>query len=186
MLKTLSRRSMTGLPRPMHGVTRRIAATVALLLLAAFCPATPAQAEDSRPSEIPYEGAEGSSAIPSLDPSYRQTAHRVVLITDSALNPRLVTLDEGQLVAWISYSKVPATIVFEREVARDMICHSLVNFTIEEDELKSAEIHPGEFASFCELKPGRYRYKVIRTDPTGGGSASAHKRLDGEIIVGNP
>jgi hypothetical protein len=39
--------------------------------------------------------------VPSLSPS---TAHQpqVVLITDNAVNPRLVTLDEGQLVAWIS------------------------------------------------------------------------------------
>ena len=173
-----------------HSAAHLVAARAALLTLAALCLSSPLRADDTRPSEIPYdevaEVASGDSLLPAPDPSYRQTAHKVVLITDSALNPRLVTLDEGQLVAWISYSKIPATIVFEREVARDMICHSLVNFRIEEDELKSAEIHPGEFASFCELKPGRYRYKVIRTDPTGGGHSSAHKRLDGEILVGNP
>ena len=90
-----------------------------------------------------------------------------------------------QLVAWISYSKSASTIVFEREVARSMICHSLVNFTIEDDELRSAEIMPGEFASFCELKPGRYRYKIVR--PTAGqGSIDAARRIEGEVIVGNP
>jgi hypothetical protein len=167
------------------GVSAAIAAL--LTALALLCTASPSFADDTRPTELPYDdAAKGIALIPNLDPSYRQTAHKVVLITDAALNPRLVTLDEGQLVAWISYSKVPATIVFEREVARDMICHSLVNFTIDEDELKSAEIHSGEFASFCQLKPGRYRYKVVRSDPTGGGRASAIKRLEGEIIVGNP
>jgi hypothetical protein len=66
-----------------------------------------------------------------------------------------------------------------------MICHSLVNFSIREDELRSAEIHTGEFASFCELQPGRYRYKVVRKDPEAAGAGGAARRLEGEIIVGN-
>ncbi len=152
-----------------------LACAVALLLTA-----FPAQAEDDRPSEIPYATP---GPVPTLDPDYRMTNHKVVLITDQALNPRLVTLDEGQLVAWISYSRMPSTVVFEREVARDMICHSLVNFSIADDELRSAPIHAGEFASFCQLKPGRYRYKVVRVDPADHVSAS--RRLEGEIIVGN-
>ncbi len=140
-------------------------------------------AEDDRPKELPYDTP---GEIPLLDPSYRMTSHKVVLITDNSLNPKLVTLDEGQLVAWISYSPVPSVVVFEREVARSMICHSLVNFTIKEDELRSAAIHAGEFASFCQLKPGRYRYKVIRPSPGGQKAIDAARRLDGEIIVGNP
>ena len=113
-------------------------------LLALALLAVPAQAEDSRPSEIPYAQA---GNVPSLSPDYRMTSHKVVLITDQALNPRLVTVEEGQLVAWISYSPLPSVVVFEREVARNMICHSLVNFSIKDDELRSAPIHAGEFAS---------------------------------------
>ena len=90
------------------------------------------------------------------------------------------------MIAWISYGRAPSRIVFEREVARDMICHNLINFEIVDDELRSAEIHPGEFASFCELKPGRYTYKVVRPDPKLAGPSGGHKRLNGEIIVGNP
>jgi len=153
-------------------------------MVATLSYSAPAEAKDPRPDELPYETTE--DGFPVLDPAYRKSNHKVVLITDEALNPRLVTLDEGQLVAWISYSKIPSVIIFEREVARSMICHSLVNFSIREDELRSAEIHAGEFASFCELKPGRYRYKVVRPDPTGGSSASAAHRLEGEIVVGNP
>jgi hypothetical protein len=141
-----------------------------------------AAADDDRPTEIPYESL---GDFPSLDPAYRKTSHEVVLITDQGLNPKTVTLDKGQLVAWISYSAAPSAIVFEREVARDMICHNLVNFTIEEDELRSAEIHAGEFASFCQLKPGRYRYRVIRADHKLAGAGGAARRLEGEIIVGN-
>ncbi|MBW2372308.1 MAG: hypothetical protein JRF70_07210, partial [Deltaproteobacteria bacterium] len=38
------------------------------------------------------------------------------------------------------------------------------------------------FASFCQLKPGRYLYRVISTDnPTMGTAPS--KTLNGEIIV---
>ncbi len=136
---------------------------------------------DDRPKEIPYETP---GEIPTLDPSYRMTSHKVVIITDNALNPRLATLDEGQLVAWISYSPIASVVVFEREVARSMICHSLVNFSIKDDELRSAPINAGEFASFCQLQPGRYNYKVVRPElQERSGSA---RRLEGVIVVGNP
>ncbi len=154
------------------------------LTLAAVLFGLPAGAKDDRPTEIPYDTP---GAIPTLSPDYRQTSHKVVLITDDSLSPRSVNLKEGQLVAWISYSANPATIVFEREVARDLICHSLVNFSIVDDELKSAPIQPGEFASFCELKPGRYTYKVMR--PQKGMTSPYNQptdRLMGELIVGEP
>ncbi len=137
-------------------------------------------AADDRPKEMPYQTA---GEIPGLDPSYRMTSHKVVLITDQALNPRLVKLDEGQLVAWISYSATESVVVFEREVARDMVCHSLVNFSLQEDELRSAPIRAGEFASFCQLKPGRYKYMITRDQVVG--HEDTRRRLRGEIIVGD-
>ena len=137
--------------------------------------------EEERPKDLPYDTP---GKIPQLSPDYRQTSHKVVLITDDSLSPRSVKLKEGQLVAWISYSHASTTIVFEREVARSMICHSLVNFSIEDDELKSAPIHPGEFASFCELKPGRYGYIVTRDQQGMESHMQARDRLRGEIIVG--
>jgi len=170
--------------RPAPSAAARLAApALAGLLLALLLPGWAAAAGDERPDEIPYDTP---GEVPALDPDYRRTNHKVVLITDDALNPRLTTLDEGQLVAWISYSRAPSAVVFEREVARSMICHSLVNFYIKDDELRSQEIHTGEFASFCELKPGRYRYKVVRADPSLAGAGGAARRLEGEIIVGNP
>ncbi len=162
-----------------YGVKSQIGALVALLLLPAL--SAPVSAEDTRPSEIPYATPD---KIPQLSPDYRHTDHKVVLITDDAINPRSVALKEGQLVAWISYAHSASTIVFEREVARSMICHSLVNFSIVEDELKSAPIHPGEFASFCELKPGRYTYMIRRPDQAMEGPMQGRDRMRGEIIVG--
>jgi hypothetical protein len=156
-------------------------ALIWICALVAVALAQPAVAEDDRPTEIPYATP---GDIPQLSPDYKMTNHRVVLITDQALNPKVVTLDEGQLVAWISYSAAESVVVFEREVARDMICHSLVNFKIQEDELRSAPIHAGEFASFCQLKPGRYRYNVVR--PVALERDDARARLRGEIIVGEP
>lgn len=143
--------------------------------------ALPGAAGDDRPSEIPYATP---GDVPQLSPDYKMTSHRVVLITDQALNPKVVKLEEGQLVAWISYSAAESVVVFEREVARNMICHSLVNFTIKDDELRSAPIHAGEFASFCQLKPGRYVYNVVR--PHALERDDARRRLRGEIIVGTP
>ena len=157
-------------------------ATFLSLLTAIACFALPAAAQDKRPSEIPYDTP---GEIPQLSPKYKQSDHEVVLITDNALNPRLVTMNEGQLVAWISYSAAPSVVVFEREIARAMVCHSLVNFSIQDDELKSSPIHAGEFASFCQLKPGRYKYKVVRPGTPKSGEDAARK-LEGEIVVGNP
>ncbi len=155
---------------------------VVIALVAAFCSLVGPAGADDRPSEIVYDTP---GDFPQLDPSYRMTSHKVVLITDQALNPRLVTLKKGQLVAWISYSGAASTVVFEREVAKSMVCHSLVNFSIKEDELRSAPIHAGEFASFCELKPGRYRYKVVRPDANLASGEDARKLLEGEIIIGD-
>jgi len=164
---------------------RRPSTVLFALGLAAALLALPATAhaqEEARPSEIPYETP---SDVPTLDPSYRMTSHKVVLITNQALNPRLVTLEEGQLVAWISYSPIPSEIVFERETAKSMVCHSLVNFTIKDDEIRSSPIHAGEFASFCQLKPGRYKYKVKRPDPGEATGHAARRMLEGEILVGD-
>ncbi|HXK22285.1 MAG TPA: hypothetical protein VMS55_06355 [Myxococcota bacterium] len=162
-------------------MSRPLRAFLPALVTALLC-APLVFAQDKRPKEVPYETP---GPVPELSPKYRQSDHKVVLITDNALNPRLATLNEGELIAWISYSGAPSVVVFEREVARSMVCHSLVNFSIQDDELKSAPIHAGEFASFCQLKPGRYTYKVIRPDPLKAGQDAARK-LEGEIVVGNP
>ncbi len=164
--------------RSRSAVLRAFSVTVALALVALF-PLGGVRADDERPTELPYDT---TGEFPQMDPSYRMASHKIVLITDHALNPRRVTLNKGDLVAWISYAKEPSTVIFERETAKDMICHSLVNFSIQEDEIRSQPIHAGEFASFCQLKPGRYRYKVVRLS---GGEirAASAKRLEGEIFV---
>ena len=136
-------------------------------------------AEEGAPSEMPYETA---GEIPSLDPLTYRMNTKAVRIMENSLDPRVVSLEEGQLVAWVSYSPIPSIVVFEKNVARSMICHSLVNFSIQDGEVRSAEIHAGEFASFCELKPGRYRYKVLRSGAHKT-AINAATRLDGEIVV---
>jgi hypothetical protein len=148
--------------------------------LATFA-ATPrvARAADEHPQELPYTSP---SEVPQLDAAAMAAPRKVVLIADEALSPRLVQLTEGEHVAWLSYSKIPSQIVFDRDTAKSMICHSLVNFTIKDAEIVSGDIHAGEFASFCELKPGRYKYMVRRPN-TGSNAASARGRLEGEIIV---
>jgi hypothetical protein len=163
-----------------HSLTLRPARAAAFIAAALLLAAPFAVlAEDTRPKEMPYETP---TEIPQIDPTYRAGNHQVVLITDQALNPRLVKLKGDEVVAWLSYSSQPTAVVFEREVAKNMTCHHLVNFKLEEDELRSALMHAGDFASFCELKPGRYVYKVVRPDPGQHGRSAATK-LEGEIIV---
>jgi hypothetical protein len=137
-----------------------------------------------RPSELRYEMA---SPIPMLDSSvYRRAPHELVLITDHDLQPRVVHLVEGHGVAWLSRARSPATIVFEREAAKHMVCRSLVNFALDEDELVSSALQTGDFASFCRLEAGRYRYKVVRRGAVLPEAAQAARRLDGVIIVAKP
>ena len=95
-------------------------------------------------------------------------------------------LKTGQLVAWNSYSRVPAIVVFDAEVARSMVCHNLVNFSIESNKLMSAQIHTGDFASFCELEPGRYPYTVFRSSGNVDEGVDLERQLHGEIVVGKP
>ncbi len=151
------------------------------LLAAALLLVGPALAEEDRASQPRVETLED---LPQLDPSDQMSSHKVVLITADSLNPATVRLTPGQLIAWISYSPSASTVVFERGVAKSMICHSRVNFSFEEGELRSTPINAGEFASFCELKPGNYRYKVVRSDASDPPGADAGRTLEGEIVVG--
>jgi hypothetical protein len=138
---------------------------------------------DDRPSEIVYTT---TGAVPTLSAAALMATRRYVVIQDQTLRPQRVVLGKGEQVAWISRSRAPSAIVFEREVAASMICHSLVNFAIEDDELRSGLLHAGDVASFCELQPGRYRYKVRRPDPLMGGAGGASHRLEGVIVVSAP
>jgi plastocyanin len=140
-----------------------------------------ASANEDRASQPPMETLED---LPKLDPSYQMNTHKVVLITADSLNPATVNLAPGQLIAWISYSPSESTVVFDRDVAKSMICHSRVNFSFEEGELRSVPINAGEFASFCQLKPGNYRYKVVRSNASDPSGADAARTLEGEIIIG--
>ena len=151
------------------------------LLAAALLLVGPALAKEDRAPQAPGETLED---LPQLDPSYQMNSHKVVLITADSLNPATVRLTPGQLIAWISYSPSASTVVFERGVAKSMICHSRVNFSFEEGELRSTPINAGEFASFCELKPGSYRYKVVRSDAPDPPGGDAGRTLEGEIVVG--
>jgi hypothetical protein len=129
---------------------------LAVAALAALTTAPRAtRAADDHPQEIPYTTP---GEVPTLDPTAMAAPRKVVLIADEALNPRLVQLTEGEHVAWLSYSKIPSQIVFDRDTAKSMICHSLVK------------------------KPGRYKY-LVRRPNTGSNAGSARGRLEGEIIV---
>jgi len=155
--------------------------TIGGVLVAALSLISPASATEERASQPQSENLED---LPRLDPSYQMSTHKVVLITADSLNPATVNLDPGQLIAWISYSPTKATVVFERDVAKSMICHSRVNFSFEEGELRSAPIDAGEFASFCQLKPGSYRYKIERAAVPLPAGADQVPMLEGEIVVG--
>lgn len=131
---------------------------------------------DERPSEINYDPP---GTIPALRVGTLGPDHQRVVIFDHALRPRALVVDYGEPFGWESRSRAASRIVFEREVAGAMICHSLVNFSIHEDELRSSELNLTDVANFCELQPGRYRYRIVRADPGVGAS----RRLEGVVVV---
>lgn len=133
-----------------------------------------------RESDIRFETP---GPIPLLHRDYGQRHSELVLITNDSVRPRVIRLRAGESPAWVSYASQPTKIVFEREVAKAMVCHQLVNFTVEDDRLQSADLHTGDFVSFCELEPGRYRYRVLRGDDAWEGASSAAVLREGVILV---
>ena len=77
---------------------------LALLILASLVGAGAAIADAAAGTS---QGSGGSSSSPRLDPNFRSTSHKVVLITDEGINPEQVGLQQNQLVAWISLFPVP-------------------------------------------------------------------------------
>ena len=161
---------------------RHAIALILALLLGVFAFPGSGLADD-RPTAITYSTP---GDVPQLNSEMLARPTKRVLITNEGLYPSRVTLKSGERVMWESYSSSATAIVFEREVAASMICHSLVNFSLNEDELRSSEIHTGDKASFCELKPGHYRYRAVRTNPLVGGHVGAARRIEGWIVVQPP
>jgi len=148
--------------------------------------ATPAFADPPRSEEIHYEVP---GPVPLLSPSWQLEPAVPVLLTDDRLSPRRVVVRSGETVRWRSMARHGSQIVFEREVARSMVCHSLVNFELDGDTLRSGPLHTGDTSSFCRLSPGTYPYHIERTGPaeypTAGGRQLS-SRLKGVIVVLEP
>ena len=118
----------------------------------------------------------GEPSGPSAPEAGVAREHRLIVITDDDLHPEKLKLAPGQFVAWISYASQPVRVVFEKDVAREMVCEHPMNFTLEDEGLRSDPLAPGEFASFCELRAGKFEYRV---EPVSGKG----DELKGELKV---
>jgi hypothetical protein len=158
----------------------RILALIAALPLVMV---SAARADEPRAETIRYEVP---GVVPLLSKDWQLEPATEVLLTDSRLSPRRAMVRPGETVRWRSMARHGSQIVFEREVARSMVCHSLVNFELDGDTLRSAPIQTGDTSSFCRLAPGTYPYRVVRTGPgeypTAGGRQLS-TRLEGVIVV---
>jgi hypothetical protein len=162
--------------------TRRARARLARGLAAALLVlglALPAAADD-RPEALVFDTP---GPFPTLGRDYRPDQRRQIVIEDQALSPRTIVIWQGQEINWLSMARSTSRIVFEREVARSLVCHSLVNFELAEDELRSGDLHAGDRASFCELAPGQYRYRVVRNGHGEAQGLAGARRLNGWIVV---
>jgi len=154
-----------------------------VLGLAALAMVSSARADEPRAETIRYEMP---GDLPLLSPDWQLEPAAAVLLTDDRLSPRRVVVREGETVHWHSMARHASQIVFEGEVAKAMVCHSLVNFRVDGDSLRSGPIHTGDTSSFCRLEPGTYRYRVERNGPAGWpttGGRQLSSRLEGVIVV---
>lgn len=151
-----------------------LAAALAAMLLAGGARA----GEGDRVSEIAFTTP---GPVPLLSPVWGLADRATIVVSDDSLMPRRIVVEAGQTVSWVSAARDRTRITFEREVARHMVCDSVVNFHLEDDELTSAPLATGDEASFCELAPGVYRYRVEREGRAG---RALSNRLEGVIVVG--
>lgn len=173
----------TGGPRRHRTAWMEAVLVVLLVATGSVAGAEPPEDRSKARPEIRYE-TEGP--IPTLSPVPNPKGTKTVLLTDDRLHPRLVRLEPGESVTWLSYAQQPSRISFSRDVARSMVCRAVVNFQVDESRLRSGPLVAGDSASFCELAPGTYRYRIER-DPTGTrattGGRQLSSRLEGLIVV---
>ncbi|MGH0034020.1 MAG: hypothetical protein ACQGVK_03235 [Myxococcota bacterium] len=120
--------------------------------------------------------------VPLLALDHGRDAVRTVVIRDGQLTPARVEVHESTRIAWRSETSGGMRILFDRDVARSMLCTSVVNFVLEDDRLQSARLEHGDTAHFCTLAPGTYRYKVAR-DRLSDRRGALSERLRGTIVV---
>jgi len=155
---------------------RRIFMAVGLMALTATLATTGARAEDD---VLRFETPQ---PVPLLSPSYGQDWGAVVSVTEHEAVPKRVEIVEGEKLAWQSRSAVGLHIVFDADVARSMRCTEVVNFALDEGQLRSDLLRTGDVATLCELAPGRYVYRVEK-DPHIATSQPLSERARGEIVV---
>ncbi len=159
---------------------------VLIVVLVATGSVAGAGADEDRSQARPEIRYETEGPVPTLSPVPNPKGTKTVLLTDDRLHPRLVRLEPGESVTWLSYAQQPSRISFSREVARSMVCRAVVNFQVDESRLRSGPLSAGDSASFCELAPGTYRYRIER-DPAGArattGGLQLSSRLEGLIVV---
>ncbi len=156
------------------------------LLLALACALLVPAAGAVRADAVQTIRYETPGAFPMLQPAPSVAPKVPILVTDDRVSPRRAVVRGGESIVWRSMARQGTRIVFEREVARSMVCHSLVNFEIDGDSLRSAPLRTGDTSSFCQLAPGRYRYRIERTGPAERpttGAIQLSSRIEGELVV---
>ena len=155
------------------GIGGLLTGALAMALLA-----PPAFAVDTRgeaPSSASQEGT-----LPQAGDGSPST--KVVLVSDDRLTPRRLVVEPGQRVAWISYAKDGARVIFQPAINPSILGGSLVKFERRVGALRSIPLTTGDAASFAGLAPGIYHYRVVR--PARATDAErAPRSLEGVIEV---
>ena len=101
-----------------------------------------------------------TTAAGDKDHSHAGHTHHPIYLDQGKLFPATATVSSNDVVAWANYGDRYATIVFDGDVAKNLLCTRPSNFRLVNGKLESAPIRGHEFASVCSFKPGTYHYTV--------------------------
>lgn len=113
-----------------------------------------------------------------------RNGHAFVRISQMGVSPEVLELESGRAIGWINRTSRVARVSFHRNVARHMVCESDMGFRLNGQQLESPRIQSRQFASLCQLEPGRYTYRVdLRSGAGAMGSPEPVRSFEGTLVV---
>jgi hypothetical protein len=124
-----------------------------------------------------------AAAQEEVEADHAALAHRFVKIRSGSLHPQELFVGTANALGWLNYSGRLARVVFPGEAAKKLHCTAPGGFRLADGRLESREIGANQFASLCQLEPGRYEYEVELRSGAGqtGGRVPVVRR--GTIVV---
>ena len=121
------------------------------------------------------------TTAPAEESDHADHPHTSIRIASSGLRPDRATLPADNAVVFLNYSGRIAQISFPESVAKNITCKARSSFELANGRLTAPYVRQGSFASFCNLAPGDYEYRVELK--RSAGELENYAVLDGVIVV---